>query len=215
MIDNTSGGDSAVLGLTRLSLGGFPLALVRQIPLSTPPLAIFIHKLLALRKTSNQENNEGSTSSLRNVNFCIDDANSHFLSPAYGGSGEGMQREATHYVCVCVCVRGHFVVSHLLDPGPSTWGLHWWCSLKGGESECCPSSLEWQWGHMVVCVSVYAHGSHHIPLCRVARCSMNRPTESRQITQTAADWLVALWPTAVRAPCCPFFVPPPPFSNQM
>lgn len=38
-----------------------------------------------------------------------------------------------------------------------------------------------------VCVSVCVHGSHHIPLCRVARCSMNRPTESRQIIQTAAD----------------------------
>lgn len=38
-----------------------------------------------------------------------------------------------------------------------------------------------------VCVSVCAHGSHHIPRRRVARCSMNRPTESRQITQTAAD----------------------------
>lgn len=88
MIDNTAGGDSVVLGLTRLSLRGFPSALVRQIPLSTSPLAIFIHKHLALRKTSNQEYNERSTSSLRNVNLCIDEANSHFLSPAYGGSGE-------------------------------------------------------------------------------------------------------------------------------
>lgn len=34
---------------------------------------------------------------------------------------------------------------------------------------------------MVVCVSVYGHGSHHIPLCRVARCFMNGLTESRQI----------------------------------
>lgn len=86
-----------VLGLTRLSLRGFPSALVRQIPLSTSPLAIFIHKRLALRKTSNQEYNKRSTSSLRNVNLCIDEANSHFLSPAYGGSGgeeEEEQREA-------------------------------------------------------------------------------------------------------------------------
>lgn len=94
-------------GLTRLSLRGFPSALVRQIPLSASPLAIFIHKHLALRKTSNQEYNEGSTSSLRNVNLCIDEANSHFLSPAYG--------EAQHRVamvgggsreCVYVCVSG-------------------------------------------------------------------------------------------------------------
>lgn len=133
-------GGSMVLGLTRLSLRGFPLALVRQIPLSASPLAIFIHKLLALRKTSNQEYNERSTSSLRNVNLCIDEANSHFLSPAYGGSGgeeEEEQREAAGcvriYACVCVCVSacaslcvsGHFVVSHPLDPGPSTWGLYW------------------------------------------------------------------------------------------
>lgn len=34
---------------------------------------------------------------------------------------------------------------------------------------------------MVTCVLVYGHGSHHIPLCRVARCFMNGPTESRQI----------------------------------
>lgn len=52
MIDNTAGGDSVVLGLTRLSLRGSPLALIRQIPLATSPLAIFIHKHLALRKTS-------------------------------------------------------------------------------------------------------------------------------------------------------------------
>lgn len=122
MIDNTSGGDSAVLGLTRLSLRGFPLALVRQIPLSTPPLAIFIHKHLALRKTSNQENNEGSTSSLRNVNFCIDDANSHFLSPAYGGSGEWKQREATLWVCVCVC-QGPLCSESSSWPGPLHMGF--------------------------------------------------------------------------------------------
>lgn len=50
MIDNTSGGDSVLLGLPRLSLRGFPLALVRQIPLSTSLLAIFIHKHLAPKK---------------------------------------------------------------------------------------------------------------------------------------------------------------------
>lgn len=94
-----------VLGLTRLSLRGFPLALVRQIPLSTSPLAIFIHKHLALRKTSNQEYNKRSTSSLRNVNLCIDEANSHFLSPAYGGSGEeGAEEQREAAGCVGVCV---------------------------------------------------------------------------------------------------------------
>ncbi len=134
-----------VLGLTRLSLRGFPSALVRQIPLSTSPLAIFIHKHLALRKTSNQEYNERSTSSLRNVNLCIDEANAHFLSPAYGGSageGEEEQRGVAGCVCVCVCVcvhtcmhvcvsacasvcvSSHFVVCLPLDPGPSTWGLY-------------------------------------------------------------------------------------------
>lgn len=61
VIDNGIGGDSLAVQqrwqeeeeaglLTRLSLRGFPSALVRQIPLSASPLAIFIHKHLAPKK---------------------------------------------------------------------------------------------------------------------------------------------------------------------
>lgn len=78
---------------------------------------------------------------MRNVNLCIDEANSHFLSAAYGGSGEEReeeQREAPGCVyvymhvcarvcvsaCASVCVSSHFVVRLPLDLGPSTWGLY-------------------------------------------------------------------------------------------
>lgn len=85
----------------------------------SPPSAFLFISTWPLRETSNQGYNEGSTSSLRNVNLCIDEANSHFLSPAYGGLRAGTDGGSGGCVCLCVCVGGHFVESHPLDPGPS------------------------------------------------------------------------------------------------
>lgn len=194
-------GDSVVLGLTRPSLRGFPLALVRQILLSTSPLTIFIHKHLAPKERHQTKN---TTRGQHHLCAMLTSALMKLIhissvQPSGVQQRRGRRSRGSVHVCaflLCVCVSSHFVLRLPVDPGP----------LHGGLVLIPFAERRWKWmlseligmtkgGHMVVCVLVYGDGSHHIPLRRVARCFMNEPTESWQIVHKPTDRLVALLPS--------------------
>lgn len=135
MIDNTAGGgESVALGLTRLSLRGFPLALVRQIPLSTSPLPFLFISIWPWERHQTKNTTRGQhrlCAMLTSALMKLIHISSVQPTGAQGKRGRGTRRRqrcGSVYLCVraclCVCVCQRPLCSESPSwPGPLHMGF--------------------------------------------------------------------------------------------